>query len=182
MDKKWEANLFLTSQWLMYNPEFTHNLLHVVVSQWMGPDLSMCFQGDIIFTASICIVAEILEGEDCPDIWSRKLQPQGFKRKAIQPPLKLGQKKSKRMQPKAAHDNNAQNQLSKTRERNKEVSDFKKGSLPANHFHILINRNVGGSFVIVRSKMAIGRSKPGIKAMPQGMELRLVAQVPRKHY
>lgn len=103
-------------------------------------------------------------------------------RKAIQPLLKLGQKKSKIMHSKAAHDNNAQNQLSKTNKGTKRSDWYKKERLPADHFRIPINRNVGSGFVIVWSKMAIGRSKPGVKAMPQGMELRLVAQVPRKDY
>lgn len=83
----------------------------------MGPDLSMCFQGDIIiFTASIWIVAEILEFWGLPRYLIQKLTASGSlkERKAIQPLLKLGQKKSKRMHSKAAHDNKAQNQLSKT--------------------------------------------------------------------
>lgn len=51
--------------------------------------------------------------------------------------------------------------------------------LPANHFPVPIQGDIGKCPVIKRSKMAVRGSKPFIKPMFQGVELGPVTQMPR---
>lgn len=54
-----------------------------------------------------------------------------------------------------------------------------KGLLPANHLPVPVHGDVGPGPVVIRSKVTVGGSKPFIKSVPQGVELRPVAQMPR---
>lgn len=54
-----------------------------------------------------------------------------------------------------------------------------KGLLPANHLPVPVHGDVGPGPVVKRSKVTVGGSKPLIKSVPQGVELRPVAQMPR---
>lgn len=54
-----------------------------------------------------------------------------------------------------------------------------KGLLPANHLPVPVHGDVGPGPVVIRSKVTVGGSKPLIKSVPQGVELRPVAQMPR---
>lgn len=54
-----------------------------------------------------------------------------------------------------------------------------KGPLPANHLPVPVHGDVRPGPVVIRSKVTVGGSKPLIKSMLQGVELRPVAQMPR---
>lgn len=54
-----------------------------------------------------------------------------------------------------------------------------EGLLPANHLPVPVHGDVRPGPVVIRSKVTVGGSKPLIKSMPQGVELRPVAQMPR---
>lgn len=54
-----------------------------------------------------------------------------------------------------------------------------KGPLPADHLPVPVHRDVGPGPVVIRSKVTVGGSKPLIKSVLQGVELRPVAQMPR---
>lgn len=55
----------------------------------------------------------------------------------------------------------------------------RKGPLPADHLPVPVHRDVGPGPVVIRSKVTVGGSKPLIKSVLQGVELRPVAQMPR---
>lgn len=50
--------------------------------------------------------------------------------------------------------------------------------LPANHLPVPVHRDVGPGLVVIRSKVAVGGSKPLIKSVLQGVELGPVTQMP----
>lgn len=81
--------------------------------------------------------------------------------------------------PSSVAELNRSQKKQKKSKRQQGTGDTEK-QLPANHFPVPVKRDVRCCLVIIRSKMAIRGSKPLIKSMPQGMELRSVAKVPRK--
>lgn len=50
--------------------------------------------------------------------------------------------------------------------------------LPADHLPVPVHRDVGLGLVVIRSKVTVGRSKPLVKSMLQGVELGPMTQMP----